>query len=783
MKSQVVFIYLQRNIIHELIMITQTDPFEEPKDILNVRGYDNTIKSLNYFFHSDDIHYGFKSRFKLAINVYWKLGYKKNGEIEMDEKDYNIIIMSFINYLSKNNFEKLNCLRKNAEKNKKYFVEYVQDNFMFYLLERETFKDERKKLYKMLKDAENLRPEEREEKLNEFFINNEQIIDKKVKKKIDTLIAEFDININNDEYKNIFEEKQFKKKVKDALCVHPEKILEAYDFTNRLEEWYVKTASQEAINLIGDIMLVDRLQKHDKYFIEKIFYSEKSKYRKAIEKTIRDKWEAENNDKSITAVIDTYLCYLLKRSQLSKIKSRMVSRVQYHSLIIDPYTEYIQDYHTPSTWNRYDLGANLLNLIEKSSRSYISDNKRKEYKDERIKLNNLLYEFDPVTVIYDLWHKNEKNYQKRITRFLKRLKKIDNYGLVQDFDTIVSVDDMMKQLRSFLCEDYKNRLVEYDFSMPFDEWIDNLVSLFIRNYPKKELLLKDNSGESFNVFFMKEMDRRIYYLIRKFPKKRSTLVKDTSSDNDENNEEFMGVDNNKQHTHFENRKEFKEVKDYKQDIQLVLLNNKPKLEKLLNNYRYQGDLRHYFSEIIYHDLSKEAKKENKEDKKEKKTKGSDIITRKEKTRTLGNLIKMLIESEEVSYYFGINRKSRDFTEGLLIIMEIYVNLTEFTSKEQSSKRKELIKFYTKEGKKGDVYRNVYEKRGWDILLDVLRKYIELKVNPNPTKEEKEILSKFNSLSEGGDLMKDLFIISDFLKLGKRAKTISKEQNVKEGKLH
>lgn len=723
-------------------MCIQSKPLDEPIDIISAKG-DDIFMSIEHYFHKNyDSRYRFKERFKESIMKYWQIGSLENGVIRIDEKDYNVIIMTFINDLIKNNFKKLYDLQNDSNGEVSHFAQYIQDTFLNYLRIGKKFKEERKKLYNLLKEAEKLPHEKKKERLNKFFTNNESTIDDEIDKKLKSLTDEYQfVKTNEEKYKEFFDKEIFKKKVKGALCVHPEKILEAYDFTKSLKRWY-RTTVKRAISLIYDIMLVDMLLEHDEYFIEKIFDSKESKYRSAIDNIIRDEWDLNDDDESIDAVIDTYLYYLLYKhngKNIQSFKSNMVRRVPYVLLKIDSDKYYRQDEKTPKTWERFDIWTDLNSQIEESSRYYAIE--CKAYKDERNILNDLLYTFNKKERTNYLWLKQKDKYKSEIREIHIDLK--ENYRCVEGIDEIINVENEMEQLRIFLCDDYKKILEKYDFSMPFNKWIKERASLFYKNHPKKEILIKDKSNDSINIF-IEEMHKRLENLVKRF-RKDIPLTNYVDGYSDEKSKQ--------------SRELLIDVDTFKTNLVNKIIEDKDQFIKLLEDYNYDGDLLNYFSSTYYHELSKMAKEEKKIEKsKQKKNKGSDIITRKQKVATLGKLINLIKESEEIRKFFGINEKTKALDQ-LDYIEQLFVNLKNFTSAEQRSIRKRLIE------ERNNKHISTYTYRGKNILISVLAKYtsLRLKDEANCTEEEIKILSTLkNTISES--IIEDLLEIDDFLKL-------------------
>ena len=238
-----------------------------------------------------------KDLLKRSISETWEIALN-----DINDDVYGIIMMTYVNDLTKNNLQKYNELSTTLKKNKFTPEVFIPIDFATYLKLREEFKEERVDLYNVLIGAQNQNFKARKITLNGYLwgaINFNDEINKKLME-------------INDKYGISFDPDTFKKELDKVLRVHPEKILERYDFSDKLNVWRDKMI-KKAISLTGGLFLIDELLKPNKKLVDKMFA--KGVYRDAISDAIKEKWQLDQNDESIEAVIDTFLYYLIYQNK------------------------------------------------------------------------------------------------------------------------------------------------------------------------------------------------------------------------------------------------------------------------------------------------------------------------------------------------------------------------------------------------------------------------------------------------------------------------------------
>ena len=692
-----------------------------------------------------------KELLKLAISKTWNVALE-----DIDNDVYGIIVMTYVNDLTKNNLENYNELSATLKKNKNKFTPevFIPIDFEKYLKLREEFKEERVDLYNVLIGAQNQNFIARKKTLNGYLwgaINFNDEINEKLKE-------------INDKYGISFDPNKFKKKLDKVLRVHPEKILERYDFLAKLQDWRDNTI-KKAISLTSDLFLIDELLKPNKKFVDKMF-AKGGVYRDTISDAIKEKWQLDENDKSIEAVIDTFLYYLIYQNNGDNLRQlrRFIVAKQYPYIHLPfiSYGNFKQDF-----WERFELDTSLLKLIEQFAYDYaakkgLKDKKGQDYKDQRLCLYDLLYKMtDPEREEY-LLGKDGPKYNKKIDKVYSNLLNDEKYGYGkrgEEVDKVLGGVDVIKQeLKAFLCD--KNTLVKYDFSTPLEDWCSKLAEIFINGRPRVKLLLADDKKvrERFIACFLLEIEETLKKLVHYYSKNSKKMSIDENYSSESKKEDIADFGYSEDSLYDECGKTSVSYTYTNVDGEDALDDLKGALKEVLNNkkdleaYNYDSNFFYYIYKIAEHHLLKKisnpfplTSRITKREQKENEYKEY-IVTTKDHADYLNKILKIL-DLPDSKKYFGINpKKDRVYELQIMIIKEIYVNLTHFTRKEQKEKRDKLkcdIPEFNKPGKTGDNKLRTYERRARLLIKKVSLKSETLRSKVKLSLLEEMILSILN----------------------------------------
>ena len=608
--------------------------------------------TINYVFFSDS---DYRKRLDEAIITFWE-EYEANTSI--------VVIISYYHFLYKSDGLILRNMLNTAIKNSIPFYELLQDDFKFFLCKRYSFRNERTKYYNVLVDDEqnnaSIPKLQKKEQMIKYIYSDTLQIDNYIKKTIDDFKIDYKISVDAN---------LFKDQLKKVLCVHPEKFLEKYDFSDSLNNWRDNSVKR-IINQIRDLLLINRLIKHDKGVTNAIFYS-KGIFRKKIDQAVADSWKIGEED--FTSIIMMFVYILQKNGgqELKKLKKKIYRDVTFIPIPL------FDTHYQPKQLKEFDIESDnsLEDLLSESIYSYLR--KHSKFKKERIEHKTLLMAPDDTPRLLFLWG-DGSYFNERIISTLKDIKSLIYHTM--------NVETVKESLYQYLCEDSKAFLLKYDFSMSLQSWRDKYANTFIKNYPiVTDMLNADGKG----------LDK--YFTIR-----------------------FDKFDNKTQEYKIDDR-EIMLADDLIQDLTEILL---AKDKKVLNDYNYEGDIDKYIMSVANHILLKQKSKMRDEPIRNLKKETKEAIANefyietKEKAEVYRKLIEVLKESRTKKKY-GLGRfKESSFNHMIDILYEVYVNLKEFTRREQMKKRKMLIKRFNELGLKGESYLRQKEKRAKALLNKV-----------------------------------------------------------------
>jgi len=605
----------------------------------------------------------------------------------------SVVLMSFCHYLTNNNLKRIKEWRVSVSSKKKDripFTQLLQDALLDFLARRIKYKDESHYLYSVLTGTDDSLPMihkrlDRKDALNQYLWGNGS--------RLDAIVSET-IGALNDLYEQNLASKEFREQIRQALCVHPEKILEAYDFSEPLADWR-ETILKRRLSQICSLYLIDRLLAHDEVVTERLFYPGSRNW-EAIGESISSAWEVCED---VTAVIKTFIYFLIIRSngkELRTIKKIIAREVPYYAL------PFRYDGKQPKKWFHYDDEVAFPDLLMESASIYAK--KRKEYKEERKELGKLMLNPDNKVRTDFLWGVDGEKYKVKIDKAIEDLKKI---GIKIDSEILKN------NLFHYLCDDTIGLLVRYDFNKFLKDWCRELAESYIEDRPRLDVLL---SGHGANKLFEEEY-KDLIYIARQYNVKGKSVV---MSEEDFVQDLFVLL--------YENDR--KTIKNFKFESRLHSYIVKIATNRLKHDKKIVEEQEVILNDIISGELKVEKKKEPE-------------IDLRDKAGIYESLIKLL-RKPGMKEYFGFGKRSNKiFWNQLEIIERVYVNLVEFTSKEQEEKRKELIEQFGSISDNPKAYLNGNEKRAREILEKVkndIQKIIESRGRLSLI--EKDILREF-----------------------------------------
>lgn len=624
----------------------------------------------------------YRAHMEMAIKEMWNI-----------KKEYiSVVIMSFCHYVTSNNFKRIKQWRTLSKKNRIPLIQILQDALLEFLANRIEFKGECQSLYAVLTGPNEALPFtltrlNGKDSLNQYLWGDGSQIDAIVGETTDAL---------NELYGQNLSSKELREQLHLALCVHPEKVLETYDFSEPLENWR-DTVLKRRTSQICSLYLIGRLLAHDEVVTERVFHLGSHNWN-VIDNSIRLVWEITNED--ITAVIKTFIYSLIIRSngkELRKIKECIAKEVAYCPLPLR------YDGKQPKKWILFDDDTTFPDLLKESAFRYARG--RKTFKEERRELGELLLNPDEKVRKDYLWGPDGEKYKEKTCKTIEELQKI---GIKKDNEKL------KQQLFHYLCDDTIGLLVRYDFKNYLKDWCRELAEAYIEDRPRLDILL---SGRGADKLFEAEYKALIDYVARQYKVKGKPVVLTEE--------------------------------DFVHDLFVLLYEND---QKTLKNFKFESRLHNYIVKIatnrLKHDIQIEKEREdalqdiiNGELKVEKK-KNPEVELR-DKADIYDSLIKLL-RKPGMKVYFGFGKRSEViFNTQLEIIERVYVNLVEFTSKEQEEKRNELIELFASISDNPEIYLRGNEKRAKEILEKVKNDIQKLLTSEKALSSfEKSILKEF-----------------------------------------
>lgn len=624
----------------------------------------------------------YRSRMKKAIRMMW----------DIKDEHISVVIMSFCHYVTSDIFKRINQWRTLSKKIEIPLTQLLQDALLEFLAKRIEFKDEAQCLYAVLTrtDDDTSMTHTRlnaKNALNQFLWDDGS--------RLDAIVGETTQALN-DLYEQNLSSNYFRELLHQALCVHPEKILEAYDFSEPLDTWR-ETTLKRRTSEICSVYLIDRLLAHDEVITERLFHPGSHNW-DVITNSIRSVWKITNED--ITAVVKTFIYSLIIRyngQELRTIRKSIVKEVPYCAL------PFKHNGKLPKKWLFYNDAASFSDLLKECASRY--GEKREKFKEERKELGKLMLSPDDKVRTDYLWAPDGEKYQEKIRETTEFLGKI---GIKKDNETLKN------QLFHYLCDDSVGLLIRYDFKESLKDWCLVLAESFIEDRPRLDILL---SGHEADKLFKAEYEELIKYVASSYIVNGKSVVLSEQ--------------------------------DFIQDLFVLLYEND---RKTLKNFKFESRLRNYIVKIatnrFKHNIKIEKEREevleniiNGKFKVERK-KNLEVDLR-DKAGVYESLIKLL-RKPGMKEYFGFGKRNNIiFWNQLEIIEKVYVNLVEFTSKEQEEKRKELIEQFGSISDNPKAYLNGNEKRAREILEKVkndIQKIIESRGRLSLI--EKDILKEF-----------------------------------------
>ena len=624
----------------------------------------------------------YRARMEMAVKEMWNI-----------KKEYiSVVIMSFCHYVTNNNFKRINQWRTHSKKNRIPLIQILQDALLDFLANRIEYKSESQCLYAVLTGNNEVLPLtlarlNGKDALNQYLWGDGSRLDAIAVETTDAL---------NELYGQNLASKDLKEQLHLALCVHPEKVLETYDFSEPLENWR-DTVLKRRTSQICNLYLIDRLLAHDEVVTERVFHQGSHNWN-VIDNSIRWIWEITNDN--ITPVIKTFIYSLIIRfngKELKNIKKCIAKEVAYRPLPLK------YDGKQPKKWMLYDDNTSFHDLLKECASRYARE--RKAFKEERRELGELMLNPDEKVRKEYLWGLDGEKYKEKICKTIRELQKI---GIKKDNEKL------KQQLFHYLCDDTIGLLVRYDFKDYLKDWCRELAESYIEDRPRLDILL---SGHGVVKLFEAEYNGLIEYVARQYKVK--------------------------------GKAEVLTEKDFLQDLFVLLYENDL---KTLKNFKFESRLHNYIVKIatnrLKHEIQIEKEREealldiiNGESKVEKKN--NPEIDLRDKADVYDSLIKLL-RKPGMKEYFGFGKRSEViFNTQLEIIERVYVDLVEFTSKEQEEKRKELIELFDSISDNPEIYLRGNEKRAKEILEKVkndIQKLVMSGKSLSPI--EKSILKEF-----------------------------------------
>lgn len=334
-----------------------------------------------------------RTRMKMAIKEMW--GTK-------DEYD-PVVLMSFCHYLTNNNLKRIKEWCVSSKKNKIPLTQLLQDTLLDFLAKKIKFKDESHCLYAVLTGTDDTLSMMRKrlngkDALNQYLWGDGS--------RLDAIVGET-TNALNELYEQNFASEDLRKQLHQALCVHPEKILETYDFSEPLANWR-ETVLKRRTSQICSLYLIDRLLVHDEVVTERIFHPGSYNW-EVIENSICSAWNIISED--ITAVIKTFIYSLIIRSngkELKNIKRNIAKEVPYCAL------PFRHKGKLPKKWLLYNDEVTFSDLLMECASRYAKE--RKKFKNERKQLGEIMLNQDNKVRTDYLWGVDGEKYKKKNRR-------------------------------------------------------------------------------------------------------------------------------------------------------------------------------------------------------------------------------------------------------------------------------------------------------------------------------------------------------------------------------
>lgn len=426
-----------------------------------------------------------------------------------------------------------------------------------------------------------------------------------------------------------------------------------------------------------------------------------------------------------------------------------------YGTIVTTYVNHLTKNNLEKCHEITNSSENSIILIQVDFISYLVH--RKQFKNQRECLYELLSIMTDTERESYLLGKNGTKYDKKIEDVYDSLLNDKKYGYGELREEVVKVlgsaDVIKHELIVFLCDN----LVKYDFSTSLKDWCKKLAERFINSRPRVKLLLTGN--ERFITCFLNEISKELNYLVKRYNKNNIkmsidenysfTSIKEEVTDfgySEDSSYDEYGIKPSVSYTY--TKVDDTDVFDSLTEDLTVILKNKT----ILENYNYDSEFISYFCKIAERHLLKKISNPypptpriNKRKQKELEY----IVTTKDNADYFNKVLKVL-KLDGSKDYFGIKpKKKRVYDLQIMIIEEIYVNLTHFTRKEQKEKR-ENLKSTIPEFNKSDNNLRTCERRARE---DLIRKKVgeklqdlfnKVKAHPNGNllNIEKQILSIF-----------------------------------------
>ena len=292
----------------------------------------------------------------MAVNKIWRTR----------KEDFTAVYISYLHYLFKGKGQRLKRMAELSGKGLD-LRQLVQDNLLDYLDSRYAHRAERHKLSKILISPKHNILNEKENLNHYLWGENGDKYNADIKRAMKDLFSLI---------RQTPGAGYFKEKLREALCLHPEKILEAYDYSDPLNLWREKTVGR-ILTQIGDDFVLERIKAEDEVVTHNVFFTDND-CRNYIDYAITTMWET-SEDEDHTGVVMTFLHYLTQKNyqELRKIKKNITCRAPYLRLpflgvpLRDCKGSNTSNPKLPKTWVEYnDEGKRLYELLYDSASDY-----------------------------------------------------------------------------------------------------------------------------------------------------------------------------------------------------------------------------------------------------------------------------------------------------------------------------------------------------------------------------------------------------------------------------